>query len=147
MDGPAPFAGWSDALRAELDADPANPRVGTRLIHADARTRFWELRLAPGERLGFHRHVLDYVWTCVSGGNAVSHYGDGTTQTVVYDVGETRALDFERGDSMMHDIVNTGTEDLVFTTVELLASANEPLPLDIENELGRAVAVTPGVPS
>jgi hypothetical protein len=131
----APFDGWSDELRAELDAESANPRVGTRLVHADARSRIWELRLVPGERLGFHRHVLDYVWTCVSGGNAISHYGDGSTQTVTYGVGETRSLDFARGASMIHDIVNTGGEELVFTTVEFLASENEPLPLDVAAEL------------
>ena len=30
---------------------------------------------------------------------------------------------------MIHDLENTGTADIVFTTVEFLDSANEPLPL------------------
>jgi hypothetical protein len=30
--------------------------------------RVWIIRLAPGERVGFHRHALDYFWTCVTGG-------------------------------------------------------------------------------
>ena len=30
---------------------------------------------------------------------------------------------------MIHDLVNAGTADIVFTTVEFLDSANEPLPL------------------
>ena len=32
---------------------------------------------------------------------------------------------------MIHDLENTGEEDLVFTTVEYLTSANEPLPLAV----------------
>ena len=30
---------------------------------------------------------------------------------------------------MIHDLENIGSEDIVFTTVEFLDSANEPLPL------------------
>ena len=30
---------------------------------------------------------------------------------------------------MIHDLVNAGAEDIVFTTVEFLDSANNPLPL------------------
>ncbi len=59
---------------------PTNPRVGTRLLLEDARMRVWEIRLAPGERLAFHRHVLDYFWTCVSGGDAISRDGEGNTK-------------------------------------------------------------------
>ena len=128
--GPERFAGWPPELAAEVEANTANPRVGTRLLLADARARLWEIRLAPGERLAFHRHVLDYVWTCVSGGQAVSHDGEGTTHEVRYAVGETRALSFGPSESMLHDIQNTGAADLVFTTIEFLDSANAPLPLD-----------------
>ena len=60
---------------------------------------------------------------------AVSHDGEGNTHERRYDVAETRALAFGAGESMIHDLVNAGTEDIVFTTVEFLDSANEPLPL------------------
>ena len=126
---PEPFAGWSEALRAELEANGRNGTVGTRLLLEDERARFWELRIPPGERLPFHRHVLDYVWTCVSGGSGLSHFGDGRTEPVAYAVGETRRLSFGPGESMIHDLENTGPADLVFTTVEYLDGANEPLPL------------------
>ena len=39
------------------------------------------------------------------------------------------ALTFAGGESMIHDLVNAGSDDLVFTTVEFLQSANAPLPL------------------
>ena len=32
---------------------------------------------------------------------------------------------------MIHDLVNAGNADIVFTTVEFLDSANEPLPLPV----------------
>jgi hypothetical protein len=126
-----PFADWSAALRSELDANDANAEVGTALLLEDDRARYWELRIPPGDRVGFHRHVLDYVWTCVSGGLAVSHYGDGSTVHVTYAEGETRRLSFAAGESMIHDLENTGEHDLVFTTVEYLESANEPLPVPV----------------
>jgi quercetin dioxygenase-like cupin family protein len=124
-----PFADWTPAQRSELESHGANPLVGTRLLLEDERARVWEIRLAPGERLAFHRHVLDYVWTCVSGGKAISHDGAGNTNHVDYEVGETRALSFGKGASMIHDLENAGSEDIVFTTVEFLASDNAPLPL------------------
>jgi len=128
---PEPFAGWSAVLRSELEANDVNAAVGTALLLEDERARHWELRLPPGDRIAFHRHVLDYVWICVSGGLAVSHYGGGSTVPVTYAAGETRRLSFAAGESMIHDLENTGDADLVFTTVEYLESANEPLPLTV----------------
>ena len=125
-----PFAEWPPELREELEANSANPAVGTRLLLEDEYARHWEIRLAPGERIAFHRHVLDYVWTCVSGGTAISHTGDGETLEVSYEVGETRRLSFGPGEWMVHDLANAGDEDLIFTTIEYLASANDALPLD-----------------
>ena len=89
----AGFADWTPELHAELGSHTANPRVGTRLLLEDERTRVWEIRLAPGERLAFHRHVLDYFWTCVSGGDAISRDGDGNTKGRRYEVGrDARAV-------------------------------------------------------
>lgn len=126
-----PFGDWTMELRAELERNDRNAEVGTALLLEDDQARYWELRIQPGDRVGFHRHVLDYVWTCVSGGLATSHYGDGSTVHVIYAEGETRRLSFGPGESMIHDLENTGEQDLVFTTVEYLNSANEPLPLAV----------------
>jgi beta-alanine degradation protein BauB len=128
VDGDA-FADWSPELRDELSSHTGNPLVGTRLLLEDAHARVWEIRLAAGERLAFHRHVLDYFWTCVSGGEAISRDGHGNTTSRSYGRSETQALSFEAGESMIHDLVNAGGEELVFTTVEFLHSANDPLPL------------------
>ena len=59
-----------------MEATPS-ARVGTRLLLEDGHARIWEIRLAPGERVPLHRHVLDYFWTCVSGGRATSRDAAG----------------------------------------------------------------------
>lgn len=122
-------ADWSPELRADFLASRGNGQVGSRLVSQTNRVRVWALRLAPGERIGFHTHVLDYFWTSVTGGAARSHYADGRTVDVVYTEGETQHLSFPAGQFMIHDLENTGSGDLVFTTVEFLDSANAPLPL------------------
>jgi hypothetical protein len=112
--------------------------VGTRLLSENARVRVWEIRLAPGERIGFHRHVLDYFWTAVTPGRARSHQQDGTTIEVEYEVGETRHENYGPGQYKIHDLENIGDTELVFTTVEFLQGANLPL------DLPRAVLVAAG---
>ncbi len=62
-------------------------------------------------------------------GRSRQHTSDGTTREVSYDAGETRHFTFGSGEYLLHDIENVGTDDLVFTTVEHLDSANVPLPL------------------
>ena len=89
----------------------------------------WQIHLAPGERLPFHRHVLDYFWTVLTPGEALSRYGDGRIQEVRYTAGETQHKQFAAGESMIHDLENIGTTPLFFTTVEFLDSANPPLDL------------------
>ena len=124
------FDGWSDELKAEFDAFSHDGHVGSRLLSENERVRVWEIRLEPGQRFHAHRHVLDYFWTAVNAGRSRQHTADGTTREVAYDAGETRHFSFAAGEFLLHDIENVGTEDLVFTTVEHLDSANAPLSLD-----------------
>lgn len=120
-------AQWPQDLRARFAARAGKGEVGTCLVSETDRVRVWTLTLAPGERLDFHTHVLDYFWTCLTGGSARSHYGDGRIVDVTYRPGETRHLSFQAGDFMTHDLENRGIADLVFTTVEFLDSPNAPL--------------------
>jgi beta-alanine degradation protein BauB len=122
---------WPQWRRDELAANTANAHVGTRLVSETERARVWLLELAPGQRLGFHRHVLDYFWTVTSPGpgRGRSHYGDGRVQEVAYAHGDTKHLSFGPGESMIHDIENIGDGPLCFVTVEFVEGANPPLPL------------------
>jgi quercetin dioxygenase-like cupin family protein len=125
----APFDGWSDALRREFDQAVGDGRVGKILVSESERVRVWSLRLEPGERIAAHQHVLDYFWTAVTPGRAISHMDDGTTVEAIYAAGDTRHEQYGPGQYKIHDLENTGDTALVFTTVEFLDSANAALPL------------------
>jgi quercetin dioxygenase-like cupin family protein len=122
---------WPPALIAEFEREHAsnNPCVGNMLVSESERVRVWMIKLAPGERFGFHRHVLDYFWTCVTGGRGRQHVHDGTTVEYSYAPGETRHETYGRGEFKVHDLENIGDKEMVFMTIEFLNSANQPLVL------------------
>ena len=124
-----PLSSWTPELREELMRLDQNGRVGSRLVSSTERVRVWHINLAPGQRVPFHRHVLDYFWTVLTPGHALSRYGDGRIQEVRYVPGETQHYHFDVGESMIHDLENIGAAELVFTTVEFLDSPNPPLDL------------------
>jgi len=122
---------WPQALKQEFEreAQNNNPCVGSELVSESDRVRVWTIRLKPGQRYGFHRHVLDYFWTSVSGGRGRQHLMDGSTLEYTYQPGETRHETYGPGEYKVHDLENIGDKELVFMTVEFLNSANKPLPL------------------
>jgi hypothetical protein len=124
-----PGTDWPEDIRAELIRDLANGRVGQRLLSETDRVRVWGLTLAPGERIGFHRHVLDYFWVALTAGRSLSRYATGESSEFSYEAGMTRHFSFEEGGFILHDLTNIGDTDLVFTTVEFKDSPNSPLPI------------------
>lgn len=124
------FSHFPAEIAAELRDGKISGRVGSDLVSETDRVRVWHLALEPGERLGFHRHVLDYFWTATSGGSSRSHYGDGRVADMDYHPGQTSHFHFEKGESMVHDLTNTGQSRLTFVTVEFKDSANAPLDLE-----------------
>jgi quercetin dioxygenase-like cupin family protein len=122
---------WTAELKAEFERERNNPNpcVGSHLLSENERVRVWMIRLAPGERFGFHRHVLDYFWTSVTGGRGRQHVHDGTTVEYTYQPGETRHESYAAGEYKVHDLQNIGDNEMVFMTVEFLDSANKPLAL------------------
>lgn len=121
---------WPEGLRAEMDRQAMNGRVGQDLLSETDRVRVWQIRLAPGERVGFHRHVLDYFWVAIHAGRSRSRYANGETRETDYTAGQTRHFHFGPEEFMLHDLENIGDSTLVFTTVEFKSSANPPLALD-----------------
>jgi hypothetical protein len=120
---------WPPAIADEFERESKhpNPCVGTTLLSENDKVRVWIIRLAAGERVGFHRHVLDYFWTSVSGGRARQHLMDGSTIECSYQPGETRHETYGPGQYKVHDLENLGDEEMVFMTVEFLNSANKPM--------------------
>ena len=123
---------WPAALKAEFarEAEKPNGCVGSELLSETGKTRVWMIRLAPGQRIGFHRHVLNYFWTSVNGGRGRQHLMDGTTVEYSYFAGETRHETYGPGEFKVHDLENLGADDMIFMTVESIeGSANKPLPV------------------
>jgi len=125
---PAP-AGWPPTLAAEFAARQLNGAIGSRLVSETERVRVWTITLEPGQRLPFHRHVLDSFWTVMSEGEGVSNLSDGSRLERRYGPGQTEHRAFAAGEFLVHDLANTGSTRLLFTTVEFLDSPNRPLPL------------------
>ena len=120
---------WPQWLSQEFaqERDRPNGCVGSELWSESDRVRVWTIRLRPGERLGFHRHVLDYFWSALTPGRGRQHLQDGSTVEHSYAGGETRHETYAAGEFKVHDLENIGDSDLLFTTVEFLDSANAPL--------------------
>ena len=122
---------WPQRLAQEFEHERAHPNgcVGNGLVSETDRVRVWTIRLKPGERFGFHRHVLDYFWSSVTGGRGRQHLMDGTTVEYDYQPGETRHETYGPGEFKVHDLENIGDGEMIFMTVEFLDSANKPLAL------------------
>jgi hypothetical protein len=120
---------WPAPIMAEFEREKLNNNgcVGSTLLSESDKVRVWIIRLSPGERIGFHRHVLDYFWTSVSGGRGRQHLMDGTTVEYTYQPGETRHETYAFGEYKVHDLENLGDKEMVFMTIEFLESANKPL--------------------
>jgi hypothetical protein len=120
---------WPAEIKAEFEREKAKPNgcVGTQLLSETDKVRIWIIRLQPGERVGFHRHVLDYFWTSVNGGRGRQHLMDGTTVVHDYAPGETRHEGYGKGEFKVHDLENLGDTEMIFNTIEFINSANKPL--------------------
>lgn len=124
-----PRAQWPKELQDDIEKNALNGVVGSVLVSETDRVRVWHLHLPAGKRCSFHRHVLDYFWTCHSHGKARGYYEDGRIVDVTHFPGDTKHLSFGPGEYMVHSIENIGDTDLLFTTVEFKQSANQPLPI------------------
>lgn len=121
------YKDWSEGLVEEMEANRFNPCVGSVLASETDRVRVWHLLIPAGKRCTFHRHVLDYFWTCHSHGKARGYFEDGTIRDVSHFPGDTKHMSYGRGEYLLHSVENIGDTDLLFTTVEFKQSANEPL--------------------
>ena len=131
---------WPSAVKAEFERESRahNGCVGTELLSETDKVRVWIIRLKPGERVGFHRHVLDYFGTSVNGGRGRQHLMDGSTVEYTYSPGETRHETYGKGEYKVHDLENLGDQDMIFNTIEFLDSANAPLPVPDRMRLARS---------
>lgn len=130
---PAAFADWPAGVHEDMKAHEFSGVVGSVLVSETERVRVWHLRLPPGYRCPFHRHVNPYFWSAHSAGRARGYFSDGRIRDVEHYAGETRHFYYGEGEYMLHSVENIGDTELVFTTVEFLDGPNRPL--DIPDEI------------
>jgi len=113
---------WPAKIRDEFEREAKHPNgcVGHKLISETDKVRVWRICLRPGERVGFHRHVLNYFWSAVTSGRGRQHFNDGETREYTYSAGETRHEAYGPGEYKVHDLENIGDTDLIFVTIEFL---------------------------
>lgn len=124
------YGSWPPELVEDRCRNTMNGRVGSMLVSETERVRVWHISIDPGERLTFHRHVLDYFWTALAPGRARSYYDGGDIRDYDYQTGDTAHFAFAPGEYMLHNLVNVGATQLRFVTVEFKGSANPPLDLE-----------------
>ncbi len=120
---------WPKDRITEFNSAWGQGCVGAILVSETEDVRVWQIRLAPGERIGFHHHVLNYFWSAVNAGKSRSYMQNGSIVDSEYEAGTTRHFHYGPDEFMLHDLENIGSTELVFVTVEHLKSDNEPLPL------------------
>lgn len=104
----------------ELEDASDNFQIGTRLLFENERIRVWDITLAPGERLPFHRHRTSYFYRCESGGSLRVGHPDGTHEEYESPADEVHFHEIGPNDVVIHDLANVGQTTVRFTTVELL---------------------------
>lgn len=87
--------------------------VATKQIDND-RVIVTEWRFAPGAQTGWHRHSHDYVVCPVTNGTLLLETPDGNVEATLK-VGEP----YFRDEGVEHNVINAGSDELVFIEVEL----------------------------
>lgn len=118
------FGSWDPRKLQELKENKVYDAFeGGSLIFQNNYLKLWEITLYPGERLPFSRKNSNYSWTCISGGQTVTHCADGSIIFYVIDKGESRFFEF-RNKEHISDMENTGKNILV---IHILEYKQEPM--------------------
>ena len=111
------------AFAAELERAAGNRVVGSRRLFENDLVRVWDITLAPGERLPFHRHAESYFYRCESAGKVQVRLPDGTAAVYESPAAEVHFHAIGPDDVVVHDLENVGDTTVRYTTVELLGGA------------------------
>ena len=98
-------------------------QVGSRLLFENDAVRVWDLRLAPGESTGLHRHTSDYLYVVIGDGMLANVDADGNRRPAEHMAdGDVR---FRRvGGETIHAAVNAGDREWRNIVVELKRPGN-----------------------
>ena len=87
--------------------------VATKQID-DGRTIVTEWRFAPGAETGWHKHEFDYVVCPMVDGTLLLETPDGNKEASL-----TCGQTYSRQAGVEHNVVNAGSEEMIFIEVEI----------------------------
>ena len=100
------------------ESTTVSSQVGTKLLFENDRVRVWDLRLAPGESTGLHRHTTDYLYVVLGGGTLQGVDADGNNKPVQEMTdGDVVFRNIDGKD--IHEAINIGDRDWRNIVVEL----------------------------
>ena len=109
---------WDPRKVQELKAESGNESfTGGNLMFENEYLKFWEIILYPGERLPFSKKNTNYLWSCISGGQTLTHSGDGAIRYYVIEKGESQFFEF-KNKNHISDLENTGKNIIVIHIIE-----------------------------
>lgn len=126
--GTPPF-GPTPQLMVEAAANAENGCVGHHIVLENARLRVWSTCLQPGERLAYHQHRLDHLWVAQTACRLWSIGPDGKADLLSLSEGDVSFQRVPHQQSVLRSLLNDGSETACFLVVELIDSANPPLPV------------------
>jgi hypothetical protein len=116
----------SHGLKAAAARGITLGQVGHRIVMENEHVRVWEVRLEPGESIGFHIHHHPYLVVTLSGGESEVETIFGERTSVVETLGSTGFIDEMRP---VHRLTNRSDVLYLSRLVELKHitwSAEEP---------------------
>lgn len=124
---------FSKEFRDEIEKNfMKNIVVGEKILFENDLARVWDIDLLPGGRLPFHYHGLNYFYTPLVQGEALTHhYHQGedfvSVKKVSYMPKDPTFISFKKGEYLFHDLKNIGEKRLSFLTIEMKVLGESPM--------------------
>lgn len=109
------FDCWSPDTLAEVEKGQISSDIGLPLFE-NKDFKFWQIKLAPKQRLPFRKHNTTYSCNCLTDGLLISRNTNGEILLLRFDRGDFIFREFE--EEGVHDLENIGENEVLIAVVE-----------------------------
>ncbi|WP_136465702.1 hypothetical protein [Flagellimonas onchidii] len=111
------FDPWTPEMIDELLHQGIKESLGERLVFENDNVKLWDIMLEPGERIPFRKQNSNYNWVCLTGGLALTRYGNGKISMIKLEPGDTEYCEF-KGKNYVNDLENIGERTIAIHILE-----------------------------
>lgn len=111
------FDPWDQKMIEELFHQEISPSLGRQLVFENENIKLWDIRLLPGERMPFRKHMTNFSWVCITGGLTLTRSGNGKISMVKINPGDSEYCEFE-GKNHIYDLENIGESPVLINILE-----------------------------